>query len=127
MDRFFTPEETSSPNFRIKVIADISCDINGAVPITYKATTIEDPVIGWDKVKLKASDPFGPNTIDIMAVSNLPTELPIDASESFGRNLIEYVIPELLKEESEMITDATICENGILGKRYAYLSDYAQL
>lgn len=120
----FTKEQTKDSFFRISVIADISCDVDGSVPITYKATTISNPVIGWDPLNQKPCEPFSKGSIDIMAVSNLPNELPCDASEEFGENLLHYVIPELLKGESRMIKGATIAESGRLTEKFNYLQDY---
>lgn len=120
----FHKQDTASADFKISVIADISCDVDGSVPITFKATSIQDPVIGWDRKTQQPCEPFTPDSIDIMAVSNLPNELPCDASEEFGENLLHYVIPELLSENSRMITGATITDGGELTKEYAYLQDY---
>lgn len=120
----FQKAHTALPQFRISVIADISCDVDGSVPITYKATTIADPVIGWDRKKQEPCPPFGPDSVDIMAVSNLPNELPCDASEEFGENLLHYIIPEFLKPSSRIITEATIADEGALTAHYQYLSDY---
>lgn len=120
----FHKEDTSAADFRISVIADISCDVDGSVPITYKSTSIQDPTIGWSRKDQKPCEPFLNDSIDIMAVGNLPNELPCDASEEFGENLLHYVIPELLKENSRMITDATITDNGKLTGKYQYLADY---
>ena len=125
MPVFFTKEETAKPNFRISVVADISCDVEGSIPITYKATTISDPVIGWDSVNLTPCDPNQDRSISIMAVSNLPCELPKDASELFGSDLVTKVFPELLKESSSTLENATILQNGKLTEKYQYLHSYA--
>jgi len=125
MDRLFTRNDASQDNFKIKVIADISCDVEGSVPITLKDTKTNDPVFGYDPISQTMTDPYLDDTIDIMAVSNLPTELPKDASQGFGEMLIEYVLPELLKPESPIIDKATICKNGELTQEYLYLADYA--
>jgi saccharopine dehydrogenase (NAD+, L-lysine forming) len=120
----FQKKDTMLPEFKIPVIADISCDVDGSVPITYTATTIQDPVIGWSRSQQKPCAPYSSDSIDIMAVGNLPNELPCDASEEFGENMLQYVLPELLKPESRMIEEATITKNGALTKHYSYLSDY---
>ena len=125
MDRLFSENDTRLTTFRPKVIADISCDINGSVPITIRDTKISDPVFGYDPMSMKECTPYQENTIDIMAVSNLPAELPRDASEGFGAMLLEYVIPELLKPESPIIDNATICKSGKLTQEFEYLADYA--
>jgi alanine dehydrogenase len=125
MDRLFSENDTRMSTFRTKVIADISCDINGSVPITIRDTKISNPVFGYDPMTMKECEPFQESCIDIMAVSNLPAELPRDASEGFGAMLIEYVVPELLKPESVVIQNATICKAGKLTHEFEYLADYA--
>lgn len=125
MDRLFSENDTRLSTFRPKVIADISCDINGSVPITIRDTKISDPVFGYDPASMKECPPYSEESIDIMAVSNLPAELPRDASEGFGSMLIEYVLPELFKPESAIISNATICTGGKLTAEFEYLADYA--
>ncbi|MCO6495023.1 MAG: alanine dehydrogenase [Bacteroidetes bacterium] len=128
MPRLFSKEDIRSKDFNISVIADVSCDIDGSVPITYKATHISDPVFGVDRNTLKETRPYQPNSIDMMTVTNLPTELPHDASVYFGKTFIQRVIPEILKPEiSEILRNATICDKGKLNKKYEYLKDYAGL
>ncbi len=122
--RYFSLEEMNSPDFKIKAIADISCDINGSIPATLRSTTITDPVMGYDPHTQKETTPFQPHTVDIMAIDNLPNELPRDASESFGKIMVKEVIPELLKPNSEMIERATIAKDGDLTAKYEYLQDY---
>jgi len=125
--RFFSIYDMKSPEFGIKVIADISCDINGSIPATVKDTTIEDPVFGFHPLSESVEPPFLPNTIDIMAVSNLPCELPLDASFAFGEQLIKHVLGHLIKSNDDpMISRATIAADGKLMKRFAYLEDYVQ-
>lgn len=127
IDKLFTKEDVKRGDWRIKVIADITCDINGSVPINIGASTIEEPVYGIDKSSLKKVAPYQ-NTqdiIDIMAVDNLPNELPKDASRHFGEHIKSIIIPELLKQHSDIIKRGTICENGKLTTNYEYLSDYA--
>jgi len=123
--RFFSKEDMKARDFKIKVIADISCDVNGSIPATMKDTTIEEPVFGYHPLSETMEAPFLKNTIDIMAVSNLPCELPYDASIAFGEQLIKYVMGNLLNSKnSRMIHFATIAQNGELTERYRYLKDY---
>lgn len=111
---FFSLDEMQQRNFHIEVIADISCDIapKSSIPSTLRPTTIKDPVMGFDPISRKEIPPYQPNGIDIMSIDNLPSELPRDASENFGEQLMEYIIPELLKPQSEMLERATITRNG---------------
>lgn len=124
MERHFEKEDTKSDDFKIKLIADISCDIEGSIPITIRETIIDNPVFGWDGKNQAECKPYSINSIDIMAISNLPTELPADASVGFGEDLIKSVLPELLKSKSEMIENATICKNGELTSKYKYLQSF---
>ncbi|NNE16215.1 MAG: alanine dehydrogenase, partial [Saprospiraceae bacterium] len=123
---FFTKEDMKSDAFNIKVIADVTCDIApvSSIPSTLKATTIPDPVFGYNPEKEKEDAPFLDSGIDMMTIDNLPNELPRDASESFGEMFIEHVLPELENENSSIIEHATLCKNGRLGSYFQYLSDY---
>lgn len=124
---FFTREDMKEANFNIKVIADITCDLNGPIPSTIKATTIENPVYGYHPMSEKETAPFLKHTIDVMAVSNLPCELPADASIEFGESILRYVIPHLLSEDKDSIIErATITLDGKLTDRYRYLADYVE-
>lgn len=121
----FTKEEMRSPDFRISVIADVTCDINGSIPSTTKATTIEDKFYGYDPITECIAEPFSNNTITVMAIDNLPCELPRDASEDFGKELIEKVLPALLVEDKEgLIERGSITKNGTLMPRFSYLDRY---
>lgn len=126
--RFFSLEDMKSPAFRIKIIADITCDIapESSVPSTFRASTIADPVYGYNPVTGGLEEPFSPTVIDVMAIDNLPNELPRDASDFFGKQFIENILSELLhQEESAIIDNATICRYGRLTPMYEYLSDFA--
>lgn len=122
----FSKNDMRSHDFRISVIADISCDINGCIPSTVKSTTIEDKFFGYNPVTESIGEPFSNDTITVMAVDNLPCELPRNASEDFGKELIEKVLPALLiNDEHGMIERACITKDGKLTQRFHYLSDYA--
>ncbi|MDX2003615.1 MAG: NAD(P)-dependent oxidoreductase [Chitinophagales bacterium] len=125
--RFFTKQEMDSPDFRIEVIADITCDIEGSVPSTIRSTTIAEPIMGYDPHTGKETKPFTSNSIDIMAIDNLPNELPRDASQAFGQMLGDHVLDELLgAKEGNMISRATIAENGQLAERFKYLKGFLE-
>jgi len=121
---FFTREEMLRPGFSIRCIADISCDIRGSIPSTQRASTIENPVYGYDPATDSEAEPYGKHVVDVMAVDNLPNELPRDASEDFGNMLIGRVIPEFFSDNSLMLERATIARDGHLTTRYSYLQDY---
>ncbi len=127
INRLFEKEDIKRKDWRISVIADITCDVNGSVPINIGSSTIADPVYGIDRATGKRTEPFQNtrNTIDVMAVDNLPNELPRDAAQYFGLHIEKYILPEILKENSDILERATICENGRLTKHYEYLADYA--
>lgn len=124
---FFTKEEMADDSFNIEVIADVTCDIApvSSIPSTIRASTIADPVFGYDPKTGKESTAYLSNVIDMMTIDNLPNELPRDASTAFGEQFIEHILPELLKEKSAVIERATITDNGVLGKHFQYLADYA--
>ena len=125
IEPFFTHEEMKRADFRIKVISDITCDIPGPLPSTLRSSTIEQPYFGYNPLLEKEATPFRKENIDIQSVGNLPCELPIDASNEFGEQLIRHVLPCLLVEDSSgIISNATIAENGKLTARYQYLSNY---
>lgn len=118
-------EMMQDPGFPVKVIADISCDINGPIVSTIRASTIAEPFYGYDPQHGAETKPFESGSVTVMAVDNLPGELPRDASEDFGNALIKNVIPALLGiEDKDMIARATIAENGKLSERYVYLKDF---
>lgn len=126
--RLFEKEDVKDDSYKTTVIADITCDVEGSVPINMGASTIADPVYGVHRKTLERTLPFQPtgDIIDLMAVDNLPNELPRDASRHFGNHLEKFVLKELLQgEESDIIARATLCKNGTLTEHYEYLSDYA--
>jgi saccharopine dehydrogenase (NAD+, L-lysine-forming) len=127
LPRLFETEDTQDPEkFKSTVIADISCDVEGSVPITYKATSIKDPVIGWSRRTLSPCEPYTEDSVDVMAVGNLPNELPKDASEEFGEMLLQLVMPEFMSDKSRLIEEATITQSGNLTAHFQYLSDFVQ-
>lgn len=124
--RLFDSRKVSDPDFRIKVIADVTDDTHGSVPINLGDQPIENPVYGVDRITLQKTPAYQKNSVDIMAVGNLPNELPRDASKYFGEQLIKYILPDLLTNSSRVIEEATIVKNGKLTKRFEYLRDYAE-
>ncbi|MCA1756394.1 MAG: NAD(P)-dependent oxidoreductase [Bacteroidales bacterium] len=123
---FISAEEMKSEKFRISVIADISCDIAGPIASTLRATTIADPFYGYNRRTGQEEKAFkDARNITVMAVDNLPGELPRDASSDFGSQLISEVLPSLvLGRDSGMVERATICNDGMLTDHYSYLEEY---
>lgn len=121
----FSKEEMRGHRFHISVIADVTCDINGSIPSTMKPSTIDDKFYGYNPFTETLEAPFAPSTITVMAIDNLPCELPRDASEGFGKNLMERVIPSLVGTDTGLIERASITKDGALMPRFSYLSDYA--
>lgn len=122
---FFTKEDVANNDFRIKVIADISCDINGPIPTTLRSTTIADPIFGYNPITGIETDFMNEDALAVMSVDNLPCELPRDSSEYFGSELIKNVLHYLIGEDTEkMLERATIVRNGKLTEKYKYLEDY---
>lgn len=123
---FFTKDDMKHERFRISVIADISCDINGPVPSTLRATTISDPFYGYNPF-LEIEEPAftRPTNITVMAIDNLPGEIPRDASQGFGKQLMGSVLHYLFTDPRHgMVERATILRNGKLTPGFAYLEDY---
>ena len=124
--RLFEKEDIDD-SFIIQTIADITDDMNGSIPINLGDQTMEEPVYGVNRKTFEKTHPYVPGNIDIMAVGNLPNELPRDASRYFGEQLIKYVLPDLLGRGSDILTRATILKNGKLTTPFCYLEDYARL
>ncbi|MDF0706598.1 NAD(P)-dependent oxidoreductase [Flagellimonas okinawensis] len=121
----FTREDAKQPDFNIKVVADVSCDIDGPVATTIRPSTIADPIYGYDPQSETEVDFKSENAIAVMAVDNLPCELPRDASVGFGEAFSKHVIPSFFNNDKDGVLDrARMTQNGKLTRRYAYLQDY---
>ena len=121
----FTREDAKKPSFKIRTVADISCDIDGPVASTIRPSTIADPIYGYNPFTEQEDDFDKQDVISVMGVDNLPCELPRDASHHFGSVLIKSIFPALLEEDTESIIErATICDNGELSPHFQYLHQY---
>lgn len=121
----FTREDAKKTDFKINMIADISCDIDGPVASTIRPSTIAEPFYAYDPQTEKELKFGAKGTIGVMAVDNLPCELPKDASEGFGKMFKEHVIPALFNgDQRGILSRAKMTENGQLTPRFAYLKDY---
>lgn len=123
--RNFESEDIKDPGFSIQTIADITCDLNGSVPLTIQHTTFNEPVFGFDRKKFVKTAPYRKNAIDIMAINNLPNELPVDSSRDFGETLSRIILPPFLSDpDAPLFKRATLAENGKLTGRFKYLEKY---
>jgi alanine dehydrogenase len=121
----FTREDAKHSDFRINLVADISCDVDGPVASTLRASTIADPFYGYNAAAEKEVAFNDQDAITVMAVDNLPCELPKDASEGFGNMFLEHVIPAFFNnDERSILKRARITEKGKLTERFSYLQDY---
>ena len=122
----FTREDMKQESWRVKVVADVSCDIDGPVACTIRPSTIADPLYGYDPGAESECAFNDPNGITVMAVDNLPCELPRDASQGFGKEMMAHVIPLLVGgDRDNMLTHATETTlEGALAPNFAYLQDY---
>jgi len=121
----FTREDAKSNDFKIKFVADISCDVDGPVASTIRASTIADPLYGYDPKSESEVSYTSENAIVVMAVDNLPCELPMDASEGFGVLFLENVIPAFFNDDKDgVLNRSKMTANGKLTARFAYLQDY---
>lgn len=125
MPRLFELEDTISDDFIIQTIADITDDTGGSVPVNLGDQTIENPVYGVHKYDHQKMAPYQENALDIMAVGNLPNELPRDASRYFGEQLMKFLLEDLIGNGSAIIDRATIAADGKLTPQFEFLSDYA--
>ncbi|MCK4561788.1 MAG: alanine dehydrogenase [Flavobacteriaceae bacterium] len=122
----FTREDAKLEKFNIKVVADISCDIDGPVASTIRPSTIAEPIYGYDPLTEKEANYLNDGVIAVMAVDNLPNELPKDASVGFGENFVKYVIPSFFNNDKDGVLErARMTKNGKLTERFSYLQDYA--
>ena len=119
----FTRNDVKSSDFNISVIADVSCDIDGPVATTIKPSSITNPIYGYNPITENEDDYMNDGIIAVMAVDNLPCELPKDSSEDFGENLIKHIVP-IINIENQVLEGATICKDGDLTENYEYLRDY---
>lgn len=123
----FTADEMKNEDFKIKVISDITCDIEGSIPSTKKPATIAEPFYDYNVETGNIEEPFSkPENVTVQAVDNLPCELPKDASVDFGRNLIDKVFPSLFGDDIDgVIERASITKAGNLTEKFSYLQDFA--
>jgi hypothetical protein len=122
----FTNEQLAQSNTVLVTIADITDDAHGSVPCNIGDATTDNPVYGIDLNSFEKTTPYKEGSVDIMAVGNLPNELPRDASRFFGEQLIKYVLSDLGKGGNPILEKATILDKGVLTKHYKHLTAYSK-
>ena len=123
--KLITNQDIKENSFNIDVIADISCDIDGPIASTIRPSTIDNPIYGFHKSNSIECDFLDPGAIAVMAVDNLPCELPRDSSEMFGEMFLKYVIPSFFNDDTDdVLKNSKMTSNGKLTPRFKYLSDY---
>lgn len=124
---FLTPDDYLHPDFHISVIGDISCDIKKPIASTLRPSKIDDPYYGYNPQTQQEDEAFKNGVVTVMAIDNLPAELPRSSSADFAHAFYHKILPELLKgDHSRVIERATILKNGKLTSHFAYLKDYLE-
>jgi alanine dehydrogenase len=121
--RLFNFDQLRNPEFKISIISDVTCDMDGSIPTTIRASSVDSPFYDVDRFGLEHPPFSNPNHIHVCAVDNLPTELPADASEAFGEQLLAHVLPELEKP-GPLLERTAILKQGELTPRFAYMRAY---
>ena len=122
----FTQEDLKDDDYNLTTIADITDDAHGSVPCNLGDASSDDPIYGVNAITFEKETPYHHNCIDVMAVGNLPNELPRDASRFFGEQLIKYVLSDLVSGGNDIIRKATMLDKGKLTSHYFHLADYAK-
>ena len=120
---FFNLEDIANSDFRISFVGDISCDIAGPIATTLRSSTLNEPfysVLNGEEVE------FGhEKSIGVLAVDNLPSAVPLDATHGFGEMFIEHILPSLFDNDCDNILEnATQTKNGKLNASFRYLESY---
>lgn len=125
--KILTKEMLNHAKNTIKIIGDVSCDIGGPIDATLRASTIEEPIYGYYPRENSEVSIDHPAAVVVMAVDNLPCELPKDASVGFGEVFLEKIVPSFFNDDADgILKRATICENGKLTEKFSYLEDYVK-
>lgn len=122
-----TREMLNAPNCKIKIVADVSCDVNGPIACTLKASTIADPLFGYLPSQHIEVPYTHPGAIVVMSVDNLPCEIPNDASIGFGEMFMKHVVPAFFdNDKNEILSRAQVTKSGKLTPKFSYLQDYLE-
>jgi alanine dehydrogenase len=118
---------------RLRVIGDISCDVEGAIECNLRATSPSDPIYVYDPLTEQVHDGHQGRGVVILAVDNLPCELPRESSTHFSTTLMPFV-SEIAKADYDVPFDqcalsptvkrAVIVWHGQLTPDYRYLEEF---
>ena len=120
--KIFTKEQIKQFS-KLKIIGDVTCDVDGSIPTTIKSTTIEEPNFYLNTETFLETNK-SKNNLAIMAVDNLPSELPKDSSTEFGNGIVNEVMPFILGKDDGRILNSTIADKGSFLEKYNYLEDF---
>ncbi|MFN5416315.1 MAG: NAD(P)-dependent oxidoreductase [Flavobacteriia bacterium] len=123
---FIITREDFKHNSKLKVVADVSCDIDGPIACTLRPSTIANPFFGYDPITESEVDYTQENAVMVMSVDNLPCELPKDASEDFGNELLTHIFPAMFGEDPDNVIGrgSETNLNGELTENFKYLEGY---
>ncbi len=123
----FTREDARSEHFNVNLVADISCDIDGPVASILRPSTIENPLYGYNPIQESETEFDTEGSITVMAVDNLPCEMPRDSSKDFGEMFIEGVLPALINNDNDgVLARGSITVKGKISDKYKYLSEWVE-
>lgn len=134
--RLFTKDflkKNYSDKMKLQVIGDISVDINGAIEFTEKTTTPGNPVFVYNPEKDDVIDDYNGEGVAVIAVDNLPCELPRESSKAFSDTLIQFIPPIVEADFSVDFQDlslppeikkAVILHHGNFTPEYQYINKY---
>jgi alpha-aminoadipic semialdehyde synthase len=124
-------DQASPP--RLKIIGDISCDVEGSVECTLRPTSPDQPVFVYDPIDKGARDGIEGRGVVVMAIDNLPAEMPLESSVFFSQSL-KPLVPSILKGDFSAefehcrlprpIRNAVILYHGGLTPDYQYLNEF---
>ena len=127
---YLSKELLQDERLTIKVVGDVTCDIEGSIQSTLRASTHDEPFYDYNPTTMSEEAAFSnEHNISVMAVDTCPNALALDTSKYFGETLSEYVFPLILEGrfDDPILSRATILKNGHLTDKYSYLKEYAEL
>ena len=133
--RYLTELFAQSDKPRLHVIGDVSCDEEGAIECNVRATDPGNPIYVYNPATGQTRDGYRGAGVVVLAVDNLPGELPRESSTSFSTALMPFV-PEIAQADydvpfeqcslSPAIKNAVIAWRGQLAPDYEYIAQFMQ-